>query len=110
MDYAKLSDMEINLLVASYTHPKKEIYPHPRNSNAAAIELPFRQLKCFMPVQRSEDGYDIARINRIAIVPQGKTRWMAYHECGASHTDRKPLRAAMIVFLKLMESKEENNE
>jgi len=29
---------------------------------------------------------------------------MAYHESGMSYTDRKPLRAAMIVFLMMKES------
>lgn len=31
MDYKKLSDMELNLLVTAYALPKETVIPHPRN-------------------------------------------------------------------------------
>lgn len=105
MDYSKLSDQEINILTMAYAMPKTEIFPHPHNHTAAAYEYWPGEFRCLMPVQRAEDGYDIARKNRIAIIPHGKTRWMAYHENGMSYTDRKPLRAAMIVYLMMQEGK-----
>ncbi len=101
MDYKKLSDMELNLLVMAYALPKKEVFPHPRNERAAAYEFYQGHFVCMMPVQRVEDSYHLIQKHRIAVIPHGKTQWMAYHESGVSVTDRKPIRAAMIVYLML---------
>ncbi|WP_082154814.1 phage protein NinX family protein [Yersinia massiliensis] len=105
MDYKKLSDMELNLLVTAYEFPKETVIPHPRNETAAAIEfknMPYKY-SSHMPVQRPEESFHLINRYRIAIIPHGKTQWMAYHENGMSITDRKPLRAAMIIYLMLME-------
>lgn len=56
MDYKKLSDMELNLLVTAYALTKETVIPHPRNETAAAIEfknMPYKY-SCHMPVQRPE--------------------------------------------------------
>ena len=106
MNYKKLSDQELNMLVAAYWCEKCEVYPHPRNFKAAATLSRFGHERPFMAVNRPEDSYYIILANRIALIPHGKTRWMAYHENGMSVTDGKPLRAAMIIYLMLCEEAE----
>lgn len=112
MELKKLSDLELNLLVAAYAIPKEKVIPHPRNERAAAIEYKYMpgHYTVFMPVQRPEDSFHLIKQKRIAIIPQGKTRWMAYHENGMSITDGKPLRAAMIVYIMLMQSTQGDNQ
>lgn len=111
MELKKLSDLELNLLVAAYAIPKEKVIPHPRNERSAAIEYKYMPglYTVFMPVQRPEDSFHLIKQKRIAIIPQGKTRWMAYHENGMSITDGKPLRAAMIVYIMLMQSTQGDN-
>ncbi len=105
MNYKKMSDQELNLLVAANWCKKYEVYPHPRNIKAAAISR-YGHEYAFMAVNRAEEGFVIMQANRIALIPHGKTRWMAYHENGMSVTDAKPIRAAMIVYLMLCEEAE----
>lgn len=92
------------MLASAYWQPKYEVTPSVHNSKAACITK-FGHDYVFLPANRPEDGYYIIWKHRIALIPHGKTRWMAYHENGMNFTDRKPLRAAMIVYLMMQEGK-----
>lgn len=105
MNYKAMGDQELNVLVAAYWCEKCEVYPHPRNFKAAAVSR-FGHESAFMAVNRAEDSFTIIQTNRIALIPHGKNRWMAYHENGMSVKDGKPLRAAMIIYLMLCEQAE----
>lgn len=61
MELKKLSDLELNLLVAAYAIPKEKVIPHPRNERAAAIEYKYMPglYTVFMPVQRPEDSFHL---------------------------------------------------
>ena len=107
MNYKKLSDMELNLLVASYACKGYQVSPGVRNEKSATITDRWGNDFVFLAVNRPEDSFHLIQKHRIAIIPHGKTRWMAYHDDGASFIDSKPLRAAMIVYLMLMEVKGE---
>ncbi len=103
MDYKKLSDQELNMLVAAHACKGHSITPSVTNSKAAVITGRWGRGSVFMPVNRPEDSFHLIAKERIAVIPHGKTQWMAYHDSGFSVTDRKPLKAAMIVYLMLKE-------
>jgi hypothetical protein len=103
MDYKKLSDQELNMLVAAYACKGHSITPSVYNSKAAAIAGRWGHESVFMAVNRPEDSFHLITKERIAVIPHGKTQWMAYHESGISVTDRNPLKAAMIIYLMIKE-------
>ena len=103
MDYKKLSDQELNMLVAAHACKGYSITPSTYNSKAAAITDRWGNDFAFLAVNRPEDSFHLITKERIAVISHGKTQWMAYHESGISVTDRKPLKAAMIIYLMLNE-------
>lgn len=111
MDYSKLSDQEINLLVAKYLGRKTE--PTLRENSQAVYERleggwGLMHDYCNSPV----DAWPIITENRIGIIPAPDAgKWKSAHrEVGEDDTPHhftqsdKPLRAAMIVFLMMQES------
>lgn len=112
MDYSKMSDFEINLAVAhiaigsggyDWSSDKKEVYL------AAMDGGEFLPNAYFKPCNNPADAWPIIIANKINIrfgaegfrheaqfIQYGRESVEAYHE--------NPLRAAMIVFLKMQES------
>ncbi len=107
--YSKMTDGEISVLVCRLENPKYEAQVHQHNPKGAQYKRCFGKV-ChdfgFFPVSRSEDGFQIAVRNRIAIAPASKTTWEASHESGAKARHKNPLRAAMIVYLMLNNEQE----
>lgn len=104
MKYGKMTDGEISVLVCKLENPKCEAVVHPHNPKGAQYTRNFGSIShkhTFCPCSRSEDGFQIAVRNRIAIAPASKTTWEARHESGATARHKNPLRAAMIVYLKV---------
>lgn len=102
LNYKKMTDGEISVLVCRLEYPKYEALVHPLNSKAAQYTRSFGSIGhkfTFAPCTRAEDGFQIAVRNRIAIAPASKTTWEASHESGAKARHKNPLRAAMIVYL-----------
>ena len=102
MNYSKMTDGEISVLVCRLENPKYEAEVHPHNSKGAQYTLSLGSIGHkfgFFPVSKAEDGFQIAVRNRIAIAPASKTTWEARHESGATARHKNPLRAAMIVYL-----------
>ena len=121
-DYSKMSDFEINKLVAtalgidnhffiseSEDSFDAEIPPNQRGpiwSTGAYMVLEFKPSNgnCFNPCNNPADAWPIIVENRIRINPILYTKWMAedYLE-DVSSCDENPLRAAMIVFLMMQD-------
>lgn len=104
-NYSKMTDGEISVLVCRLEYPKCEAVAHPLNPKGAQYTQRFGSIShkfTFAPCSRSEDGFQIAVRNRIAIAPASKTTWEARHESGAAARHKNPLRAAMIVYLMVM--------
>lgn len=109
MNYGKMTDGEISVLVCRLEKPKYKAQVHPVNPKAAQYTRSFGSIShkyTFAPCLRSEDGFQIAVRNRIAIAPATKTTWQASHESGASARHKNPLRAAMIVYLMINNGEE----
>lgn len=112
-DYSKMSDFEINLAVAhiaigsggyDWSSDKKEVYL------AAMDGGEFLPNAYFNPCNNPADAWPIIIENHIAVVPYQHTlpqAWPTAFGLVSKFTtaDRKPLRAAMITFLKMQESK-----
>jgi len=108
MNYSKLTDGEISVLVGRLENPKREVVPHEINPKGAIIIREFggvRHKYGFFPLNLAEDGFQIITMSRIALAPSGKTSWRATHESGATASHRNPLRAAMIVYLMINEGR-----
>lgn len=104
MNYSKMTDGEISVLVCRLEYPKYAAVLHPHNPKGAQYTRCFGSIGHkfgFFPVSKAEDGFQIAVRNRIAIAPASKTTWEARHESGATARHKNPLRAAMIVYLML---------
>ena len=109
MKYGKMTDGEISVLVCRLENPKYEAQVHPLNPKAAQYTRNFGSIShkyTFAPCSRSEDGFQIAVRNRIAIAPASKTTWEASHERGMKARHKNPLRAAMIVYLMIADGEE----
>lgn len=108
MNYSKMTDGEISVLVGRLENPKHEVIPHEHNPKGATIIRRFGRVAHefgFFPVHRAEYSFEILTRNRIALAPSGKTSWRATHESGATASHRNPLRAAMIVYLMINEGR-----
>jgi len=99
-DYSAMSDFEINKSVAN------------------TLSIKPRKTICFISYQESEDIYPdycnnpadawpLIVTNRIGIVPAANNdKWAAHHgDWDVFKADNSPLRAAMIVYLQMMEQK-----
>ncbi|GAA0511105.1 hypothetical protein GCM10009414_20970 [Tatumella terrea] len=107
MNYSKLTDGEISVLVGRIENPKCRVELGELNPKSASIFKGFGRVVhklSFCPCSRAEDGFRIILRERISLTPHGKASWMAAHESGVSASNRNPLRAAMIVFLMMKES------
>jgi len=117
MDYSKMSDFEINKLVATTTGAKvRESFAFVNTGEDISGHYQEKVLvreitnnpthwKCYDPCNNASDAWPIIVSKRISINPVLHTKWMAedYLE-EISHIDTNPLRAAMIVFLIMQES------
>lgn len=122
MDYSKLSDFEINKLVAIATGHKQfnslGWQGLPEGNFSAVIVRGPRKIGGFDPCNEPADAWPIVVENKISLVWIAETsRWCASHggnaereywgwdECpDVYHESINPLRAAMIVFLMMQES------
>ncbi|MDZ7554486.1 phage protein NinX family protein [Cronobacter sakazakii] len=114
MDYSKLSDFEINGMVASLTQSPGD---HTQTSNETFIheyadigEIKGLCLgwKKFDPCNNPADAWPIILSKRIGVVPGTASDKWAAHYCNwdIAIADTNPLRAAMIVFLMTQESQD----
>ncbi|HHT2970434.1 hypothetical protein [Citrobacter koseri] len=107
MDYTKLSDGQISVLLANLLKPKYEAEISPHHSGGAQLSWDWCGTKAttgFFPLHKAEELFPVMKKHRIRLVPSGKTVWMASHESGVIATHRNPLRAVAIVYLLLQES------
>jgi hypothetical protein len=116
MDYSKMSDFEINRLVAKQ-FPEACLFNEEGNpyqlipdSMAAYSGSDFDEVE-FQPCGNPADAWPIIIAELIALKPValfvGGHRWFASKgegDFGIKHADENPLRAAMIVFLMMQES------
>lgn len=112
MDYSKLSDQEINMAVAGILHPDSVVIESKSRPPSACItgHLPSLWVDyCSNPA----DAWPIIQSNGISLVKYEHGMWLASSDAywvdgvewqidGEAHP--RPLRAAMIVFLKMQES------
>lgn len=112
LNYKKMTDGEISVLVCKLENPKYDAEVHPHNPKGAQYTRNFGSISHkygFFPCSRSEEGFRIAVRNRIAMTPASKTTWEARHESGATARHKNPLRAAMIVYLMVKGFEESKN-
>lgn len=112
MDYSKLSDQEINMAVATITHPESTVIESKSRPPCACItgHLPSYWVDyCNNP----SDAWPIIAENNISIIFDNPSMTMATSNCVGWYSDEdppihasssNPLRAAMIVFLKMQEA------
>lgn len=119
MDYSKLSDLEIDKAVADalgidydiavmFVCPVDKINGnHVEEYVRKKITSNERHWKRFSPTRIPNDAWLIITSNRIGIVPGTATdKWAAHHGgWDIAIADVNPLRAAMVVFLMMQESK-----
>lgn len=106
MDYTKLSDGQISVLIANLLKPKYEAEISPHHSGGAQLSWNWcgtHRTTGFFPLHKAEELFPVMKKHRIQLVPSGKTVWMASHESGISATHRNPLRAVAIVFLMMQD-------
>ncbi|HIH9462892.1 TPA: phage protein NinX family protein [Klebsiella variicola subsp. variicola] len=113
-DYSKMSDLEINKRVAELIggfcfYNDGTPYKLEENSCPAYSGVDFDEIE-FDPCNNPADAWPIIIENHIAVVPYQHTlpqAWPTSFGLVSKFTteDRKPLRAAMITFLKMQESK-----
>ena len=112
MDYSKMSDQEINMAVAAIIHPERMVIESKSRPPCACItgQLPSYWVDyCNAPA----DAWSIIADKKICLAfdvfaePQDGGGWVASPAYGWE-TERvrhdNPLRAAMILFLKMQES------
>ena len=110
MDYSKMSDQEINMAVAAIIHPESTVIESKSRPPCACItgKLPSYWVDyCNNPA----DALPIITANRIGIIPAPEHGlWRAANRVIGSNSDPRyftqhanPLRAAMIVFLKMQD-------
>lgn len=113
MNYAEMSDFEINLAVAKLDDLiSKILVPFQENDNPSIQCIKLGAWYWFNPCNSWADAGPIIQENYLSIecddmfdVPMSSSYWKAYNPDGAHYTDVNPLRAAMIVFLMMQESK-----
>lgn len=118
MDYSQLSDFEINRLVAEATGSQvEETYQFVNGGEDIAdhmsgivlmrkITSNRKHWKLYDPCNKPEDGWPIIETNGIGLRKQSNGLWCATRIGGEyPKYDKNPLRAAMIVFLKMQEAK-----
>ncbi|EIX9440371.1 DUF2591 family protein [Klebsiella pneumoniae] len=111
MDYSKMSDLEININIAELLHPGKKFtaaysFFQPEGPAVQWICGYAEYIKadyCNNPA----DAWPIITSNRIGIVPGTATdKWAAHHvDWDIAIADVNPLRAAMIIFLMMQDSR-----
>lgn len=110
MDYTQLSDQQINMLVAEILHPEREVIESKSRPPSACVigNLPSKWVDY---CNNSADAWQIIVENRISIRNRCEGDWKAENEWGESffHVACNPLRASMIVFLMMQESKNANS-
>lgn len=107
MDYSKLSDGEISVLLARIIKPKFEAEISPHHSGGVQLSWDLCGTKAttgFFPLHKAEELFPAMKKHRIGLSPSGKTVWTASHDSGVKATHRNPLRAVAIVYLLLQES------
>lgn len=106
-DYSKMSDFEINLLVARIILKGNIISERERTLTSSVFYENHQGIKTFDPCNNPADAWPIIVENRIRINPILYTKWMAedYLE-DVSSCHENPLRAAMIVFLMMQDEKD----
>lgn len=108
MDYSKMSDQQINMAVARIIYPDSEVIESKSRPPCACVtgHIPSWWVDyCNNPA----DAWPIIEANNIAVIPYRHTMpqaWPTAFGLTSRFTteDEKPLRAAMIVILKLQES------
>lgn len=111
MDYSKLSDQEINKLVA-FALGCREVVPDIFMDDARRYEFDKPKNKSgnkfyFGPCNDVADAWPIITEHMIAIIPSNLKdgRWAAHiNEWDFAASHENPLRAAMTAFLKMQES------
>lgn len=111
MDYSKLSDFEINCLVAEATGHKPfdaemgyQGTQEPGDITAAIVRGP-RWIGGFDPCNSPANAWPIIVEHRLYIDPIYVSDWSVSSECDSFREIHKnPLRAAMIVFLIMQDS------
>lgn len=115
MDYSKLSDQEINLLVAKIEHPGRTIIES--KSRPPSVLLLNGVNTWFDYCNNAADAWPVILGNKISIVKDMKGLWWAaanaYWIDGVEwqidgEPDENPLRAAMIVFLMMQDANHAN--
>lgn len=107
MDYSKLTDGEISVMLAKLLKPKYDSEINPHHSGGAQLSWDLWGTKAtsgFFPLRNAEDLFHSMKKHRICLAPLGKTVWKASHESGITATHRNPLRAVAIVYLLLQDS------
>lgn len=106
MDYSKLSDFEINLRVAEIVVDYDCISRLPY-TDMAVHWGDGANWHVFNPCNNPADAWPIITSNRIGIVPGTATdKWAAHHgDWDIAIADVNPLRAAMIIFLMMQDSR-----
>lgn len=111
MDYSKLSDKEINKQVA-FALGCKEVMPDIFMDDNRRYEFDKPKKRSgnqfyFDPCNNPADAWPIITSNRIGIVPGTATdKWAAHHgDWDIAIADVNPLRAAMIIFLMMQDSR-----
>lgn len=125
MDYSQLSDFEINKRVAialnidmhffiseSEDSFDSEVLPSemgPIWQTSAHMVLQYSPSNgnCFNPCNNPADAWQIIESNRIGVMPsemKSKELWMSTSGKGSYAYHKNPLRAAMIVFLKMQDA------
>lgn len=108
MNYSKMTDGEISVLLGKLLRPKFDVTAHPNNPKGAILSdrVHTKWSYGYFPLSRSEDFFSEMLKYRIGITPAGKTVWKATHDSGLQVNHRNPLRAAAIVFLMLKAAEE----
>ncbi|BDA93800.1 hypothetical protein E5AUHO_13890 [Citrobacter freundii] len=118
MDYSKLSDFEINAAVFEVLHGGAPDYKEGDGGamvlisyegdvvGGDAVEVEVER-GVFNPCSNPADAWPIIESNRIGVMPsemKTKELWMCTTGKGSYSYHENPLRAAMIVFLKMQDS------
>ncbi|EIY5012569.1 DUF2591 family protein [Klebsiella quasipneumoniae] len=108
MDYSKLSDFEINKLVFERKTALAALsYPHSADKRSCGHKDINNIYHWFDFCNKPADAWPIITSNRIGIVPGTATdKWAAHHvDWDIAIADVNPLRAAMIIFLMMQDSR-----
>lgn len=110
IDYSKMSDFEINKRVALASGKNIKFISVDVDDNDIGVivgQKHTRQQLSFDPCNNPADAWPIILSNKIGINPATASDKWAAHYCNwdIAVADENPLRAAMIVFLMMQESK-----